>query len=151
MILACPSLMCSFNRGNFGTNSSKICVGCLCVCFVYVCIGIGLVDWLEKWFIYMRNVHSNFTAADCYNHVQWLRGLCLLQLATGRFSEAGLHEWIPFVIFHARCCSALLGWFLSRHCFTLCITVEVEPRICEAVQMPILLQLQKLLWKGDGG
>ena len=32
----------------------------------------------------------------------------------------------------------------------LCITVEVEPSH-EAVQIPILLQLQKLLWKGDGG
>ena len=27
--------------------------------------------------------------------------------------------------------SALLGWFLSRRCFTLCITVEVEPRIAK--------------------
>ena len=45
--------------------------------------------------------------------------------------------------------SALPGRFLSRRCFTLCITVEVEPRI-EAVQMPILLQLKKLPWKGDG-
>ena len=25
--------------------------------------------------------------------------------------------------------ASLPGWFLSRHCFTLCITVEVEPRI----------------------
>ena len=31
-IPACPSLMCSFNRGNIkGTNSSKICVWCLCL------------------------------------------------------------------------------------------------------------------------
>ena len=29
--------------------------------------------------------------------------------------------------------------------------MEVEPRIAKAVQMPILLQLQKLPWKGDGG
>ena len=29
---ACPSLMCSFNRGNIeGTNSSNICVWCLCM------------------------------------------------------------------------------------------------------------------------
>ena len=31
----------------------------------------------------------------------------------------------------ARDRSALPGRFLSRHCFTLCITVEVEPRIVE--------------------
>ena len=27
--------------------------------------------------------------------------------------------------------ASLLGWFLSRHCFMLCITVEVEPRIAK--------------------
>ena len=36
---------------------------------------------------------------------------------------------MPFVIFHARSPESLLGWFLSKRCFTLCITVEVEPRI----------------------
>ena len=39
----------------------------------------------------------------------------------GQFSEAGLLERMRFVIFHAR--------GLSRRCFTLCITVEVESRI----------------------
>ena len=33
----------------------------------------------------------------------------------------------------------------------LCITVEVEPRTAKQYKMPILLQLQKLPWKGDGG
>ena len=28
---------------------------------------------------------------------------------------------------------------------------HTAPELCEAVQMPILLQLQKLPWKGDGG
>ena len=27
--------------------------------------------------------------------------------------------------------ASLLGWFLSRHCFTLCITIEIEPRIAK--------------------
>ena len=37
MTPVCPSLMCSFNRGNIeGTNSSKICVWCLWVCFMFV-------------------------------------------------------------------------------------------------------------------
>ena len=40
---------------------------------------------------------------------------------------------MPFIIFHKRSCERsqlpLTGWFLSRCCFTLCITVEVEPRI----------------------
>ena len=49
----------------------------------------------------------------------------------GWFSEAGLHKWMPFVIFHARSrersrATSLPGRFLSRCCFTLCITMEVE-------------------------
>ena len=51
----------------------------------------------------------------------------------GWFSEAGLHEWLPFVIFCAGSCErlqlSLLGQFLSRRCFTLRITMKVEPRI----------------------
>ena len=48
----------------------------------------------------------------------------------GRFSEAGLHKWMPFVIFHARSHKrlqlSLPGQFLSRRWFMLCITIEVE-------------------------
>ena len=50
-------------------------------------------------------------------------------MGIGRFSEAGLLEWMRFVIFRARCRIALPGRFLNRRCFRLCITVEVEPRI----------------------
>ena len=52
----------------------------------------------------------------------------------GQFSEAGLHEWMPVVIFHTRCheaAASLPGWFLSRHCFKLCIILEDEPRIAK--------------------
>ena len=49
----------------------------------------------------------------------------------GRFSEAGLLEWMRFVIFRARSRSALPGRFLSRRCFMLCTIVEVEPRIAK--------------------
>ena len=55
----------------------------------------------------------------------------ILSLSTRQFSEVGLHEWMPFVIFCARSCKRsqlpLLGWFLSRGWFMLCITMEVEP------------------------
>ena len=50
---------------------------------------------------------------------------------TGQFSEAGLRKWMPFVIFHTRSCERSQshpGWFPSRRCFMLCITMEVEPR-----------------------
>ena len=33
----------------------------------------------------------------------------LSMVAIGRFSEAGLHEWLPFVIVHARGCSNISG------------------------------------------
>ena len=52
-ILACPSLMCFFNRGTTkGTNSSKI----LCLMFLYVLVlckfGSGLILWFleDLWF-----------------------------------------------------------------------------------------------------
>ena len=44
--IACPSLMCFFDRGNTaGTNSSKkkICVYLFVVCFMSVCVGNGFV------------------------------------------------------------------------------------------------------------
>ena len=51
----------------------------------------------------------------------------------GRFNEAGLHEWMPFVIFRARSRErsqlSLLGRMLSR--LWLVITIEVEPRIAK--------------------
>ena len=53
----------------------------------------------------------------------------------GRFSEAGLHEYMRVNALHnlsrkksQEVAASLPGRFLSRHCFTLCITVEVEPR-----------------------
>ena len=37
----------------------------------------------------------------------------------------------PLLSFMQEVAASLLGRFLSRHCFTLCITVEVEPRIAK--------------------
>ena len=51
----------------------------------------------------------------------------------------------------ARGRSALPGRFLSRRCFTLCITVEVEIRIAKQYKCQYCCSLQKLPWKGDGG
>ena len=52
----------------------------------------------------------------------------------GRFREAGLHEWMPFVISRPksrkRLQLSLPGQFLSR-LFMLCITMEDEPRIAK--------------------
>ena len=70
-------------------------------------------------------------------------------LPIGQFSQAGLHEWMPFIIFHARSRKRLQlplpGWFLSRHWFTLCVTMEVEPRIAMLLLLLLLLQLLLLL------
>ena len=48
-------------------------------------------------------------------------------MSIGRFGEAGLHEWMPFVVFCTRGHRVTSG--LSRRCFTLSVTMEVEARI----------------------
>ena len=60
------SLVCSFNRGNIkGTNSSKICVWCLCMSVLFcVRVGIGFVDWLEKGWEEFWSVHLLMTDFD---------------------------------------------------------------------------------------
>ena len=70
----------------------------------------------------------------------------------GRFSEAGLLEWMRFVIFRARGRSTLPGRFLIRHCFTLCITVEVEPRITKWYKCQYCCSCKNYRGKGmEGG
>ena len=60
---------------------------------------------------------------------------CFFWHPIGRFSEVGLHIWMPFVIFrtrsHERSLCHFQADFLSRHCFTLCIIMEAEPRIAK--------------------
>ena len=52
---------------------------------------------------------------------------------TEQLSEAGLHEWMPFVSFHSwsheRSNLPLLDQFLSRCWLALCVTMQAEPRI----------------------
>ena len=67
-------------------------------------------------------------------HVYIIYIMCEVQSTVGRFSEVGLYEWMPFVIFCAteksqEVAASLPGRFLSRCCFTLCITMEAESRI----------------------
>ena len=48
--------------------------------------------------------------------------------------------------------ASLPGRFLSRRCFTLCINNGSSTKNCEAIEIPPLLQLQKLPGKGmEGG
>ena len=52
----------------------------------------------------------------------------------------------------ARGRSALPGLFLSRHCFTLCITVEVEPRIAKQHKCQYYCSCKNYCGKGmEGG
>ena len=73
----------------------------------------------------------------------------------GRFSEAGLYEWMPFVIFRAKKSrevpASLPGRLLSRRCFTLCITMEVEPRIAKQYKCHHCFSCRNYPGKGDGG
>ena len=51
-----------------------------------------------------------------------------------------------------RGCSALPGQFWSRRCFTLCITVEVEPRIVKQYKYQYCCSCKNYSGKGmDGG
>ena len=73
----------------------------------------------------------------------------------GRFSEAGLLDWMRFVIFHTRNCKGsqctFLGRFLSRRCFTLCITVEAEPRIAKQYKCQYCCSCKNYRGKGTAG
>ena len=79
----------------------------------------------------------------------------LMVTAVGQFSEAGLHKWMPFVIIHVRShkrLQSLPGWFLNRHCFTLCITVGVEPRIAKQCKCQYCCSCKNYQGKGmEGG
>ena len=72
-------------------------------------------------------------------------------MAIGRFNEAGLLEWMRFVIFRARSRSTLPGRFLSRRCFTLCVTVEVEPRIAKQYKYQYCCNCKHYCGKGMEG
>ena len=73
----------------------------------------------------------------------------------GQFSEAGLLEWMCFVIFHARSRERLQhtsSQFLSRRFFTMCITVEVEPRIAKQYKCQYCCSCKNYRGKGmEGG
>ena len=48
--------------------------------------------------------------------------------------------------------ASLPGWFLCRHCFTLCITMEVEPRIAKQYKCHHCCACKKYCGKGmEGG
>ena len=43
--------------------------------------------------------------------ILWTHDFDLASNTIGQFSEAGLHEWMPFVIFYARSCERLQRHF----------------------------------------
>ena len=97
--------------GSRSSNGIRVCVCCVCVC---VCVCVCMCVWTEwTWGMHYYAL-STYQFIPCY------------AIALGRFSKAGLLVWMCFVIFRARSRSALPGRFLSRRCFTLCITVEVN-------------------------
>ena len=76
-------------------------------------------------------------------------------LCIGRFSKAGLHKWMPFVIFRARSRErswlSVPGWFFCRRWFTLCITIEVQPRIAKQYKCRHCCSCKNYAGKGVGG
>ena len=79
--------------------------------------------------------HSTWTAIQFIVLLSVCRRLTGTLACIRQFSEAGLREWIPFVIFRARSRERsqlpFPGLFLSRRCFTLCIIMEIETRIAK--------------------
>ena len=76
-------------------------------------------------------------------------------ISIGRFSEAGSQEWLPFVIFRKKSrevAASLPGRFLARRCFSLCITMKVEPRIAKQYKGHHCCSWKKYRGKGmEGG
>ena len=79
--------MCSFNTGNTeGTNSSEICVWCLCMYILfYVCAGISFVDWVEKEYKYEKGFEmciiclwQSLVVLRCPCAVDWMLKFWLL-------------------------------------------------------------------------
>ena len=85
----------------------------------------------------------------------------------GQFGEAGLCESMPFAIFCAGSCKGSLsfvqevtkgcgchlrGQFLSRRWFTLCVTMEVEPRTAKQYKCQCCCSCENYRGKGmEGG
>ena len=91
---------------------------------------------------------------DCYSCSETGEGVILFDIIIGWLSEAGLLEWMCFVIFHARSCERSQRTSRPISEYVLLHGVYNSGSWTwnrEAVQMPILLQLQKLPWKDDGG
>ena len=113
-IPACPSLVCSFDRGNIeGTSSLKICVWCLCIhVLFYVCLGIGFVHWLDKRLIciYIRRV---LKCVFVYSRV-WLSWGVKIQLLSNYWhSILSRGQGYHFMVKYWACNQKLAGLILG--------------------------------------
>ena len=103
--------------------------------------------------------HSTWTAIQFIVLLSVCRRLTGTLTCIRQFSEAGLREWIPFVIFRARSRERsqlpFPGLFLSRRCFTLCIIMEIETRIAKHYKCHYRCVCKdyrgKLMEEGEGG
>ena len=91
--------------------------------------------WTDKLLSTPVQTMSVLSQANNNNYLQGTSGLCAWTV----FLVYWAVQWSWFARVNAPCnlsCKkswevavSLPGWFLSRRCFTLCITMEVEPRI----------------------
>ena len=91
---------------------------------------------------------STGTGWSCQWH--WSDSTLHTETAIGRFGEAGLHEWMPFVIFRARSRERSQRHFRAD-CFTVCITVEVEPRTAKQYKCQYCCSCKNYRGKGMEG
>ena len=102
------------------------------MCCISIILIVNVITWNNNWLKLKKQQQF----------------LLNFQHPIGRFSEAGLLEWMRFVIFPARGRRALPGWFLSGCCFTLCVTVEIESRIMKQYKCQYCCSLKKYCGKG---
>ena len=96
-----------------------------------------------------RCIHLNPFNSEHFRSFEALQKLWDL-LTIRRFSEPGLREWMPLVIFRARSCERLQCPFQADFWVGIASCYVWQWKLnCKAVQMPPLLQLQKK-YRGKG-
>ena len=99
VISACPSCMCSVNKGNIeGTKSAKFVFVYVLIC---VCVGIGFVDWFERSFIYIyireRVLKSTFAWSEIKKFLDSVQYL-LAPPTQKQYISVKFMKWSPLII-----------------------------------------------------
>ena len=127
-----PTLFCFFHYNLFWQFSSDCSYFCVLLLFLSL---FSLVFWFLLFFCFFCISFIISEVKFFIHHTLWVFSNCMSSSPISYSYWAIQRSWFARV--NGLCnlswkksqeCT-LPGRFLSRHCFTLCITVEVEPRI----------------------